>query len=350
MAGGIASLASLVADEHRAWDDPVVCRAVFDTIDPGAIAAAIDEICRGELGTGVARGRFYRVSVGCVAGVDLEDGRRVVIKAQASRRSAVTFGALFAVRRHLALAGFPCPAPIGEPIERRGRWITFEELIDDGKTADAHDPRVRKALAISLARMVELTRSLVGSTRLGAAWFTSVPDERTWPRPHSPLFDFDATAAGADWIDELALRARKVRNDAAGEVIIGHFDWRVEHARFGADGEIVATYDWDSLHEERETVMVGANAHAFTADWGRRDIVRVPRIAEMAAFVDEYEAARGKRFTRAERRTIAASCVYSIAYTARCNHAVDPKAEAWNGDFRPLLRAEADALLAGDWI
>ena len=28
----------------------------------------------------------------------------------------------------------------------------------------------------------------------------------------------------------------------------------------------------------------------------------------------------------------------------------EAEAEAWNGDFRPLLRAEADALLAGDWI
>jgi hypothetical protein len=350
MASAVASLAGLVANEHREWDDPLVCRAVFDTVDPTAIADAIDELCRTELGSGVAGARFYRVSVGCVAGVDLHDGRAVVIKAQVSRRPATTFGALFAVRRHLALSGFPCPAPIGEPVERRGRWITFEELVERGKAADAHDPRIRKQLATSLARMVALSRSLVGNTRLGGAWFTSVPDERTWPRPHSPLFDFEATAEGADWIDELAVRARQLRSRASGEHVIGHFDWRVEHARFGSDGEIVATYDWDSLHEERETVMVGANAHAFTADWGRSDIVRVPRVAEMAAFVDEYEAARGKQFTRAERETIAASCVYSIAYTARCNHAIDPKAEAWNGDFRPLLHAEADALLAGDWI
>ncbi len=350
MKAGIASLANLIADEHREWADPLVCRAVFGTTAPTSIAKAIDEACRSHLGSAVARGRFYRVSVGCVAGVDLDDGRSVVVKAQASRRAAAAFGALFAVRRHLARSGFPCPAPIGEPVEQSGRWITFEELVDQGRSADAHDPRIRKALATSLARMVELSQSLVGRTRLGGAWFTSVPEERTWPRPHSPLFDFEATADGADWIDDLARRAREVRSAATGDYVIGHFDWRVEHARFGSDGEIVATYDWDSLHEERETVMVGANAHAFTADWGREDIVRVPRVAEMAAFVDEYEEARGKPFTRDERRTIAASCVYSIAYTARCNHAIDPKAEAWNGDFRPLLRAEAAALLAGAWI
>jgi hypothetical protein len=40
--------------------------------------------------------------------------------------------------------------------------------------------------------------------------------------------------------------------------------------------------------------------------------------------------------------------VYSLAYTARCNHALAGDGD--NGDFRPLLRAEAGALLAGEWI
>lgn len=350
MAGGITSLARLVAEQHRGWSDPVVCRSVWGTSDPASIASALDMLCRTELGSGIADARFYRVSVGCVAGALLDDGRAVVVKAQRSRRSSATFRALFAVRRQLVAQGFPCPTPIGEPTSRGERWITFEELIDGGAARDAHDPHIRRALASALARAVDLSRSLVGRTKLGAAWFTAVPDDRVWPAPHSPLFDFEKTAEGAAWIDELAARAREARRELAGDFVIGHFDWRVEHARFGPNAELVATYDWDSVHEERETVMVGANAHAFTADWEREDIVRVPRVAEMAAFVDEYEAARGKPFTSAERKTIAASCVYSMAYTARCNHAIDPQAEAWNGDFRPLLRAEGDALLAGDWI
>jgi len=48
--------------------------------------------------------------------------------------------------------------------------------------------------------------------------------------------------------------------------VIGHFDWRIEHVRLD-DGRIVTSYDWDSLNAEREPVLVGATAHAFTADW-----------------------------------------------------------------------------------
>ncbi len=348
MTSGTESLASLVAAEHRTWTDPIVCQAVFGSTNPTAIAERIDALCREALGSAIASARFYRVSVGCVAGVELDDGRAVVVKVQRSRRSPASFGVMLDIRRHLAREGFPCPEPLGDVITEGDRITTFEELVERGARADAHDPRIRRALAASLARVVDLTRPFVGTTPLGGAWFTAIPDGRLWPRPHTPLVDFEATAEGAGWIDEIAARARAVRGEAAGKRVLGHFDWRVEHARFGPDGEVVATYDWDSLHDERETVMVGAAAHAFTTDWSRSDIVRVPRIAEIAGFVDDYEAARGSDFAPAERRTIAASCVYSLAYTARCNHALDGDDD--NGDFRPLLRAEAGALLAGEWI
>lgn len=339
-------LADLIAAEHATWDDPLVCRAVFGSTDPEAIAAWIGAATTDGLGTRIASARFYRVSVGCVAGLDLEDGRAVVMKAQRSGRSADYFEACCAVRRHLASAGFPCPRPIGVPCRRGEAWVTFEELVEAGEPADAHDPKIRLALASSLARMVEIARPLAPGSPLGRAWFTAIPDERVWPRPHSPLFDFEATSAGAEWIDAIARRARCARIDARGEPVVGHFDWRIEHARFDAAGRLVASYDWDSLHVELEPVLVGANAHAFTADWQREDVVRVPSVDEIESFFDDYASARGVPFTKAERALARASCVYSLAYTARCNHALNPREEGWNGDFRPLLRAHGEALLA----
>jgi hypothetical protein len=91
--------------------------------------------------------------------------------------------------------------------------------------------------------------------------------------------------------------------------------------------------------------MVGAAAHAFTADWQREDIVRVPSIEEMRAFVADYEAARGRAFDVAERATLSASLVYSIGYTARCNHSTNSREGELNGDFRPLLRKYGAQLL-----
>jgi hypothetical protein len=41
--------------------------------------------------------------------------------------------------------------------------------------------------------------------------------------------------------------------------------------------------------------MVGSNAHGFAADWSNVDVDPVPTFAESVGFIDDYEAARGRR-------------------------------------------------------
>lgn len=374
--GGAAALAALIRREQAEWADPVVDQATFGDADPVAISAKICAYADRILGAVVDGAGFYRVSVGCVAGVRLDDGRGVVIKVRRDRRSAAFFAACHRVLEHLRSEGFPCPEPLAEPIHSDGVWWTCERLLERGERRDAHDPAVRRTVAGALAEVVRLTASLGEVPGLFGAWFSSLApavgsggvamgdaeiatggsicppvgarqlEDRVWPKPHSPLFDFDATKEGAEWIDALAARARAKRHTAAGADVIGHFDWRVEHLRFEGD-RVVASYDWDSLHWERETVMVGAAAHAFTADWQREGVVQVPSLEEMRGFVDDYEDGRGRAFSREERRTIGASLVYSLAYTARCNHAdrEKPREEGWNGDFRPVLREVGEGFM-----
>src|SRR6185295_8956579 len=96
-----------------------------------------------------------------------------------------------------------------------------------------------------------------------------------FPVPHSSLFDFDATAAGAEWIEAHARPARAVLDEpAAQRPVVGHDDWRVEHVRFDGD-RIVAVYDWASLKAMPETSFVGHAAHAYGVDWATTD-PRVP--------------------------------------------------------------------------
>jgi hypothetical protein len=340
----LESLVARIAEEHATWDDPVVCREVFGTTDAEAIARVLDDACRTALGVRVVGARFYRVSVGCVAGLELEDRTTAVVKVNRGDRPMAFHEASSAVRAHLAGAGFPCPLPLAPPLRVGTAVATFERLLEAGEPGDAHDPTVRGAVAASLAELVGLARGFAAVDALRPAWFTAIPAERLWPRPHSPLFDFDATAAGAAWIDDLARRARSRAAQATGPRVVGHFDWRVEHLRF-AGGRVVASYDWDSLHSELETVLVGAAAHGFTADWTRRDVVPVPALDEMRGFVADYERARGAAFTPTERRVVAASLVYSLGYTARCCHArgdLQPRAD---GDFRPVLRAHGEEIL-----
>ena len=74
------SLARLVAEHFAARKTSHVDLAIHGTEDPQRIASAIDDLCRESVGSNVIDGLFYAVSMGAVAGVELADGRRVVVK------------------------------------------------------------------------------------------------------------------------------------------------------------------------------------------------------------------------------------------------------------------------------
>ena len=58
------------------------------------------------------------------------------------------------------------------------------------------------------------------------------PDHGLWPVPHNALFDFEATVAGAEWIDEVAGKAKKILDNSPGRMVVGHADWSAKHLRF----------------------------------------------------------------------------------------------------------------------
>lgn len=92
----------------------------------------------------------------------------------------------------------------------------------------------------------------------------------------------------------------------------------VKHFRY-VDDTVRVIYDWDSLARERETILVAAAARGFTMTW-HLAVALTPTPEEAAAFVHDYETARGKTFTIAEQATIKAAATYGIAYGARCEH------------------------------
>ena len=337
-------LVDAISRELATWDTPVVEPAIFETADPASIAAAIGTHVAVSLGSPVAEAFFYRASVGSVAGLILGDGRRVVLKAHQPGVREARLLAVQEVMTALAGAGFPCPRPLVGPVPLGRGVATIETLLDDGELRDGHEPAVRRELA---RRLVELMRTVAATPArdaLGPSWFSGLPADRLWPRPHSALFDFEATASGAETIDAIAAEARGVPR--SGARVVGHFDWRAEHARFAGD-RMVAAYDWDSLHVDLEPVAAGAAAHAFCADWERDDVPAAPTVDELHAFVAEVEAARGRPFDAAERQTLAGAMVYSLAYTARCSHALGARATARSRAFIELVEREGPALLRG---
>ena len=155
------------------------------------------------------------------------------------------------------------------------------------------------------------------------------------------LVDFGATEEGAEWIDEVAAQAKRALDSFDGKVVIGHTDWSVGQMRF-KDGEVSVVYDWDSVRAEREVVVVGTAAATFTATW-RFGVPNPPSPEEAWSFVEEYEAARQSVFSEEERVAIAAAAIYVMAYTARCEHALDPEGKNLPGSFREVLPSHTEA-------
>jgi hypothetical protein len=320
------------------WDIPHVELAIYGTGDAQTIAHALDQFCNRELRCDPVQTLFYRSSIGAVAGLRLRDGRRVVIKAHQPDwplerlQEIVRLQSLMATGLGLAPPVAAGPAPLGKG------FATVEEYKDRGATRDGHEGPVRRALAQALYAVTEFLTQAAPVTTLPQGLLAASPQGSLWPRPHSKLFDFEATRQGAEYIDELALAAR-ARLAPAGRRIVGHSDWRAEHVLFeGAHiPRPVMVFDWDSLCEAHEPALVGAAAHMFCADFSRENCLPAPSFEEARAFVADYQAAAGRGFTPAERCLCGAAFAYSVAYSARCVHAcgVDTRSQA--GTFQNLI-------------
>jgi hypothetical protein len=166
---------------------------------------------------------------------------------------------------------------------------------------------------------------------------------RLWPTAHSKLFDFAATAPGAEWIDEVAALARQ-RLSPAGRRVIGHGDWRQEHVRF-VGTEPAAAFDWDSPCCHDEPALLGIAAHGICADWSIERRRQAPTLAEARALITEFETARGTPFTADERRLCGGAFTYACAYTARRGHTGGADERHIPGTFEHLVWTERANLL-----
>jgi hypothetical protein len=292
----------------RTYPDSPVILDVLGTREPEAIRSRLRELVP-------EADEIFSVgaSVGAVFGVRLRDGSRVAVKVHKLFTDEAYFDEVQRLQAVLADAGYPAPRPLG----RRG-LVTIEEWRDEGAFRDAHEPDVRRAMARELARL----HRLATATGLRPRREFLRPEGAIWPKPHNVLFDFDATTAGAEWIDEIGAAAWAVVDRGAGAEVVGHADWGAKHLRFDGDLRMTALYDWDSVTTDLEPSLAGSAAGSFTyTEELGEDVAVWPATAESVAFLDEYEAARGAPFPADERRAAEAACVYLRAYAARCHHA-----------------------------
>jgi hypothetical protein len=339
---GLAQLSAVIASSLAEWDVPHVELAIFGVAEPAHIAEQLRRVCRFELHSSPTKALFYRSSVGAAAGLELENGERVVVKAHQPANTREHLAEVVRLQRRVESKLRLAPKVLAGPVPFGLGFATLEEFVARGAIRDGHDPVTRTGLARSLHAIVECLSTECEASTLRQGFLFDRAGEGLWPTPHSKLFDFDATTEGAGYIDELAAKAR-ARMIPAGRNVIGHSDWRAEHLRFEGSSPTVA-YDWDSLCKAREPALVGSAAHMFCSDWSRDDHVQAPTLAEARAFVNDYETARGSPFTFEERALCAAMFAYAVAYTCRCGHASGVDARDAPGNFQHLLTGEGEGL------
>jgi hypothetical protein len=341
----------VIAAQVASWGGPDLPleRELFGTSDPDSVAGAIDRWCVEHLGAGVARYRFFDASSGSVHGVDLVDGRAVVVKGHRSSVAREFLAAVLGVQAGLAARGFPAPRVLVEPMPSGRGHLTAEALLPQTRPDDTHAPAVRTVVARELARLVALAAPHADALRPHQHPMRRLVDG-LYPVPHSPRFDFAATTAGAGWIDALMRGARaRLAELPPDRDVVTHGDWRAQNLSI-RDGEIDAVYDWDSVAVIPELGALAAAAVTFGVDWSRHQPRRLSTPREMAAFVGEYTDARGSALTVEERERLACHLVVGLAYGARCEHAVRAGEPPTGDDSqRALLRALGAALL-GDGL
>ncbi|GCE07057.1 hypothetical protein [Dictyobacter aurantiacus] len=318
-------LQAYIAEELERWHNPYPLQRIFGMAEPRLITEQIDAFCARKLGSGIASTLFYEVSIGVVCGLQLVDGRRIVLKLLGPDESMERLRGVTRVQGYLLEQGYPCTRPICGPLALADGIALVEELDDLGEYHDAHQPLWRRKMAELLAWQLRLlNRPRERFPELDLALFDKrLPVGVLWGKPHSNIFDFEATARGAEWIDALARQARGTLDNGSGELVLGHVDWSTKHIRY-LDEQAHVIYDWDSLQLDKEPVLVGHAAMTFTYIPFMPNISDSPSREEMLAFIADYEMARGRPFSAEERRTLAASMTVTMAYGARCEHSLAP--------------------------
>lgn len=315
----------------------VVERSVFGALEPDEIVDALDAACRSSLGAGLRDGFLYEVSVGVVIGCHLDDGRDVVVKGYQPRWTPRFLGAVKRIQSALHAQGYPCPRPLDVELSVGDAAMLVESVLPDPGASPLTET-TRDSLATGLADLVERCRGMDEPDV--ALHPLRVPFDGPFREPHSPIFDFPATRAGAEWIEEIALKARALMEQDTTSHVIAHTDWSSRNVRVDERGPI-AVYDWDSvtLVPESEAVAIGATTWSKS---GRSDDP-TPGAPDIDRYLEVYEARRGEPVNDVQRTAYRAATVAVMAYTARCEHAIDPREERFTTT-RPRLRAAAAAL------
>jgi hypothetical protein len=242
--------------------------------------------CESSLGSPIVATLFERGNLSRVLGVRLANRQEVVIKI---RPWQDRLRACVAVQRHLAMAGYPCPAPLGN-VDQVDRWaVSAEFLIGGGKQRDpdlgAGPYATLLGQLIAAAPEVASLPTLLPSPPW-TAW--DHPAATTWPERDDRGTNLNLVD-GPSWIDDSARRVRDLLSAYEAPLRLGHGDWESQNIRWIGDDPL-AVHDWDSVIAQPEAAIVGLAAAVWAAQGSPGGAATV---AQTKQFIDAYQTAFG---------------------------------------------------------
>ena len=123
-------------------------------------------------------------------------------------------------------------------------------------------------------------------------------------------------------------------------MVVGHADWYAGNAAVAAD-ELVATFDWE-LVADTEGVIAGFTAACYAASSTSGAGLSTPE--DVAAFLRDYDVARGEPLTGREQRAAAAAAAWILAFNARWELALRTDGEAEGATLRLVRERQQDYL------
>ena len=322
--------------------DDAIAHSIFGTTDITAIQDLLNSYCQQQFGARIFYCTFAYLSVGATFVVELSNHQQVVLKAYGPQKNLSSLRACFQVQQALAEEGFLCPTVLQLPQRLGATILTAQTFFDDNHTeaeslfkatsasvqqqwpsqlrespleSMAH---VRRTMARALAQLIERSKHY---PQQDLPIWMEMNKPGLWHQPHNVLFDFEKTAAGAEWIDDIAGRAKQILRAATGPLVIGHSDWSLQNMSF-RQGDLSCVYDWDSLRVGLEPYFVGGAARVYRHDWRFGPPATAINVAEVQDFIGAYETARKQPFTHEEHEVLGAAIAYTTAYGMRCIHAI----------------------------
>lgn len=215
--------------------------------------------CLAHLGS-PPRSRFFEVAhLSVVIGVELMDGRQVVIKV---RDPSERLAACAEVQSLLHTSGFPCADVLAGPAAFDDRVATAESYLPPGDPPPSPPPAGLSAgLFLELVARTPPPEAYPALSALLPWVGWDHGGDGLWPAPDDLEVDLNVEPnLGA--LDDAAQRVRRRLGTVAGPSLIAHMDWEAQNLAWRGR-EPVAVHDWDSLVIRPESTAAGAAAAVY---------------------------------------------------------------------------------------